>query len=161
MTLEYSSKRWLIIIISTVALLGLISVCITLESDGNEEVFLEGSPELVVKNYLADMQAGRTKEAYQYLGSDITDKCPYSYLVVDNSWSDSDRGDIRVTYRATAQITLGVEVEVVFTTFHFDPLFGTNESSDVIRYVLAQQNEGWRFIEIPYPMMTCADFVDS
>ena len=161
MALEYSSKHWLVIIISTVALLSLISVYITLESDGNEEVFLEGSPELVVKNYLADMQAGRTKEAYQYLGGDITDKCPYSYMVVDDSWSDSDRDDIRVTYRATAQVSLGVEVELIFTTFHFDPLFGTNESSDVIRYVLAQQNEGWRFIEIPYPMMPCADFVGS
>ena len=82
-------------------------------------------------------------------------------MVVDDSWSDSDRDDIRVTYRATAQVSLGVEVELIFTTFHFDPLFGTNESSDVIRYVLAQQNEGWRFIEIPYPMMRWADFVGS
>lgn len=161
MILEYSSKRWLIIIISTVALLSLISIFIALKSDGNEGVFLEGSPELIVKSYLADMQAGRTKEAYQYLGSDVTDKCPYSYLVVNKSWSDSDRDDIRVTYKATVPINLGVEVEVVFTTFHFDPLFGTNESSNVIRYVLAQQNESWRFIEIPYPMLPCRDFVDS
>ena len=158
MRIQDSSTRWLTGIAVLILFLIALSVAVTLLNREEEATLLaEDTPEGTVQRYLLAIEEGDIKAAYEYLGSGLQEECTISHLRDTRRWVEAE--NMGVSLQGTRPFDGEVEVEVLITRFYVDPPFGSGESSNAVRYMLAQEDGNWRFVDPPYPMEWCPERV--
>ena len=121
----------------------------------------EGTPEGAVHRFLLAIQAGESRQAYDYLGSDLQDRCEFEHFrsVSQQHRSDYDdrNRDIRVSLEDVEPVNSEVAVRVRITEFNVSAPFNVNEYSHTEEYLLEEIDGQWRFVSEPWPVNWCPE----
>jgi hypothetical protein len=149
-----TSAKWLAAISITVGLLAVASLVITLATSANDpELLPEDTAEGAVQRYLIAWDGGDLEVAYGFLGEALADACSLpEFRRLRPNFRDSDN---RVLLSETREVDGFTEVIVDVTEFYGSPPFETSEHTSSHRYLLDQTEDGWRFVESPWPYYPC------
>lgn len=152
-----ASSKWLagagVVILAII----IASVAVALLNRPQAQTLLpEGTPAGAVQRYLLAVEAGETRQAYDYLSRDLQAKCNYDFF------RDNTRGmmrgspnrdrDTRVALEGERPRDDGIEVRVRITEFSVSAPFDVNEYSHTETFLLKQLDGAWRLVERPWPI---------
>lgn len=162
MPLQSASSRWLAGIAIAVVVLVAASVALVLfDRRGEPELFPPESPEGAVQRYLLAVDGREDREAYGYLGPELSEECGFDHFreSVRNFQPGNGRRDqdLRVSLIGTEAVDETTEVSVRVTRYRVDPPFGGDEYSSRRMFVLEEIDGDWRFTEPPWPMSWCPE----
>ena len=154
MLLRASSGRLLVLITVAVATLAIASVVVTLVTGSSDpDPLAPDTPEGTVQRYLAALQERDITRAYDLLGDDLKEECSTAdFRRSTRSFTDSDA---RVRLEGTRTLSDSTEVTVDVTHFYGSPPFEVRERTSTYLYVLEETDDGWRFVEEPWPYFSC------
>ena len=150
-----TSARWLAGIAVTVGLLAVVSVVVSLATGATgPDLLPEDTAEGTVQRYIIAFDEGDVDVAYRLLGDELTETCsPQEFRRSKPRFGGAS--DSRVRLAGTRQLSGATEVTVDVTQFYGSPPFETSESTSTYRYLLERTDDGWRFVEAPWPYFPC------
>ena len=154
-----TSARWLAGIAFAVGLLAVVSVVVSLTTGSTvAELLPENTAEGTVQRYIVAFDEGELDVAYRLLSDELAQSCALpEFRRSQTRFRDTDS---RVRLAGTRQLNGTTEVTVDVTNFSGSPPFGappfdTGERTSTYRYLLEQTDDGWRFVDPPWPYYPC------
>ncbi|HLF04140.1 MAG TPA: hypothetical protein VI855_02870 [Dehalococcoidia bacterium] len=138
------------------------SVAVALLNRPQDQTLLpEDTPAGTVQRYLLAIEEGETRQAYNYLSSDLQGKCTFDHFRDSTRWQmrgdSTDGRDTRVTLESERPLDDAIEVRVRITEFTVSAPFNVNEYSHTESYLLEELDGKWRFVNEPWPMSWCPE----
>jgi hypothetical protein len=160
--MQSASSKWLVGAGLVILVFIIASVVVAmLNRPQTVELLPEGTPQGAVHRFLLAIQAGETRQAYDYLSSDLQDRCSFEHfrsVSQQHQTGYADRGrDIRVSLENVEDYNDGVAVRVRITEFNVSAPFNVNEWSYTQEYLLEEIDGQWRFVSEPWPVSWCPE----
>jgi hypothetical protein len=157
-----TSSKWLAGAGLVILALIIASVAVALLNRPQTQTLLPAdSPVGTVQRYLLAIEEGQTRQAYDYLSSDLQGKCTFDHFRETTRWqgpgNSTGDNDTRITLESERPLDDGIEVRVRITNFYVSAPFDVNESSHTQNYLLKKFDGNWRFVDKPWPMNYCPE----
>lgn len=161
--MKSTSSKWLAGAGLAVLVIIVVSVVVAILNRPQASTPLpENTPEGTVQRYLLAIEDGESRQAYDYLSSELQDKCTFQHFL--DTTRQFDRRDLnnggrdrRITLESTQPIDDSVAVRVRITEFNVSAPFDVNEYSYTQEYILQEIDGAWRFVNEPWPMSWCPE----
>ena len=160
--MKSSSSKWLLG--GGIVILALIIASVVvglLNRPQNIALLPEGTPGATVQQYLLAIEAGESRQAYDYLSADLQENCTLEHFRdttrhLDRRDSNNAR-DTRITLESERPRDNAIEVQIRITEFYVSAPFDVNEYSHTEIFLLEELDGNWQFVDEPWPMYGCPE----
>jgi len=157
-----TSSKWLAGAGLVILALIIASLAVALLNRPQTQTLLPAdTPAGTVQQYLLAIEEGESRQAYDYLSSDLQGKCTFDHFRESTRWQErgdtTDGRDTQITLESERPLDDAIEVRVRITDFYVSAPFNVNESSHTQNYLLEKLDGNWRFVDKPWPMSWCPE----